>query len=77
MIVATFIRFEESYDFWRRRTWKVIAKAQNAMIGRIEWKPEWDKFVFCEINPNAEFDSGCLDEISAFMKSPEGKKKKG
>lgn len=74
--VAAFVRFEESFDLWRRRTWKVVAKSQNAALAKIEWKPEWDKFVLCEVNPGAEFDAGCLDEISAFMKRPEGKGKR-
>lgn len=73
--MAKFIRFEESPDLWRRRTWKVVSKSQNKVLCRIARSPEWDRFVMCDVNPKAEFDSGCLDEISAFMKSPEGKRR--
>lgn len=76
MTVARFIRFEESFDLWRRHTWKVISKSQNAVLCRIAWSSEWNRFVMCDVNPKAEFSDDCLADIQAFMKSPDGKKKR-
>lgn len=74
--MAKFIRFEESLDLWRRKTWKVVSKSQNKALCRIAWSPEWNRFVMCEVNPKAEFSSDCLADIRAFMDSPDGKRRR-
>jgi hypothetical protein len=38
--MAKFIRFEESLDLWRFRTWRVVSKSQNKTLARIAWSPE-------------------------------------
>lgn len=52
----------------KTRRFAVLSKSQGAVLGTIEWYGPWRQYCF---NPDecCVFSPGCLDDISAFIKS--------
>lgn len=70
MTEGKYIRFDfdQSTPSGKTFIWKVIAKDDGIVLGKVSWFGRWRKYVF---EPNAAFDlvfeETCLRDIAAFI----------
>jgi hypothetical protein len=48
--------------------WRILNRKIGSELGRVEWFPEWKKYVV-EFTPGCVFDEKCLVDIATFLAS--------
>jgi hypothetical protein len=66
--MAKHIEFVEGPSKPKTKTWKVIAKDGNIVLGYVGWFGRWRCYTFFP-EPNTVFEQTCLRDIADFMKS--------
>ena len=66
-----YLNFQETPNLNRKtKRWNVSNSQDGSQLGKIVFSGAWRKYVFISIE--AQFDAGCLDEVSNFLKEQTG-----
>jgi hypothetical protein len=68
----SYLGFQEIPNPTRKtKRWAVHNSQDGPQLGIIVFSGAWRKYVFCSAD-SIQFDAGCLDEISNFLKEQTG-----
>ena len=62
------LKFEPGPDRPKTKTWKVLNKYDNILLGWVCWFCQWRKYAFYPSNDTV-FEQDCLRDISDFIES--------
>lgn len=75
MVESRYMEFDLAGETGKTGIWNIISKSSGFLLGRIKWYGPWRQYCFFP-SPQCVFNTGCMADITAFIKELMAERKK-